>query len=600
MRSAFQLSARPRRWALRVLAGVSMIWALIAVIERRVDVSKPILKPTAPGTGSSASTVGHAISRTVAHHATPLLTGVVTDSAGAPLAGVRACRSGAAEGERVGSMECTLTDAAGGFGFELTRGAQDVFASAPGFAADARRVMIEHERSDVRVSLQLAPAKFAVSGTLIDLTGGVVAGARVTSHGTARGLAGIDVSDSLGHFTVSATSEVVELRAHASGYSLGQIEVRAPARDVLLPLVPESKISGRVISPHGDPVAGVSVVATNVDGLRAQPRTAVSDAEGTFLLHGLPAGRYDIDARSASWRGRHPSVTALIAEERELVISVVAAVSLTATVKMDGEARGVGYVSLRGPSDEEVEVDADGSVVIEGLVPGDYHVSVGCFGQPHEPIRENLLVGNEPIARNWIVKTGREQATDEPQIIDVPGSMEISGRVVDAQGAPVPDAWVRATRHGSLDHRTIPRLTDIDGSFTLVGLHPGAHSVSADVGLASARVNGVDAGSRDVSLQVTPHGGLFGQVISVSGHAEQFSLAYRRQGEPEGGITYGWRQWTLPWLPEGTYELVALSASGMAIGRAEVQAGTANEVWMAMEPPTRGVPQWAEASGIGL
>ncbi len=93
-------------------------------------------------------------------------------------------------------------------------------------------------------------------------------------------------------------------------------------------------ITGSVIDPSGQPVAGAMVVAS--DGLRALSRTTVSDGEGRYRLADLPPARYDISAVAQGFeRVERPQVPVAVDSEQRLdfylpIAGIVQTVEVTA------------------------------------------------------------------------------------------------------------------------------------------------------------------------------------------------------------------------------------------------------------------------------
>jgi RNA polymerase sigma factor (sigma-70 family) len=128
-----------------------------------------------------------------------------------------------------------------------------------------------------------------VRGRVLDSDGKPVAGAGVYQGSAQRG-----VSDAQGQFqvTVSPTAFPVQIAAAAVGFGLGWIQVPKPqgAGEVMLQLVRDEPITGRVVDPEGRPVAGatlrpVILAATRAEDLSAWLR-AVAGRKANSLYDG--------------------------------------------------------------------------------------------------------------------------------------------------------------------------------------------------------------------------------------------------------------------------------------------------------------------------
>ncbi len=264
------------------------------------------------------------------------------------------------------------------------------------------------------------------------------------------------------------------------------------------------RIVGRVLAPGGGPAAGAKVAAFQGAGsllvaarrgtLRYVETTA--DAEGAFLLAGLPAGEgYEVSAMGRGFALTHATGVEVRAGADTLVVietrsgARVSGRVLARRTGTDGEEhepgplRGAHVGAIpRGLRDlafaEEllllthVVTDASGRYVIEHAPPGELDVLA---------IADGHLPGKSPVVR--APAAGAAEAGD---VVLSPGPM-VRGRVVDEDGAPVPDVVVRwelfAWRDLELDFTLAPLLaqavegfdyprTDAEGRF-VAGPFPG-------------------------------------------------------------------------------------------------------------------------------
>ncbi len=183
------------------------------------------------------------------------------------------------------------------------------------------------------------------------------------------------------------------------------------------------------------------------------------------------------------------------------------------------------------------------------------------------------LDGDVMITRQLVIAIGDAQARDA----------KITGKVIDLDGAPVPDVLVRAQPESgpASPSKTMknvaptPRATAFatsgpDGSFVLEGVDRDLYALGAESpDHASVVKEGVLGGSRNVSLVMDPGFLLGGQVVTTSGEPvpAYTLLVMRRLGvvrelvtarsivEPDGKFRVR--------VTSGEYELVA-SASGLA------------------------------------
>jgi outer membrane cobalamin receptor len=110
-------------------------------------------------------------------------------------------------------------------------------------------------------------------------------------------------------------------------------------------------ISGRVVDPQGEPVAGATVVAT---GVASAPTATTSGIDGRFELIGLADGRYDVTA----------SAPGLLGEARGVASSSAAATSLEIALKVSAFTETL--VVSAAQIDQPLSRTADSVTVVSG------------------------------------------------------------------------------------------------------------------------------------------------------------------------------------------------------------------------------------------
>jgi RNA polymerase sigma factor (sigma-70 family) len=204
-----------------------------------------------------------------------------------------------------------------------------------------------------------------------------------------------------------------------------------------------------------------------------------------------------------------------------------------------------------------------------------------------------VLEASRGEARGWARVEGWVTNTHRMKILigrAAPLRATISGRAVDARGAPIADALIRATTTGI----TVPwqatsfATTDETGAFVLRELDAGNYDLLAEAeGKAPLRVTEIRGGSHDLTLRLDAGLALAGQVVDPAGApVPAFTiLVYRRAGaertlvaartlvEPTGRFELR--------VPAGTYELAA-SAAGWAPNAPQLVAAGATGVVVAL------------------
>ena len=287
----------------------------------------------------------------------------------------------------------------------------------------------------------------------------------------------------------------------ASVVTLGPEETRTGV-DLTMAFVPTARITGRVLDPDGQPMAGAQISMTPagstsdfarlVEGIvRSNSR---SGADGTFTLTGVTPGQYVINVRAAmrdaaGGRGQGSGDSALLAVARlmggapgaaslwaatdlsvngvdipDVVLRLQPGMTVSGKIVFDGSTAPPAdvtktRVSLTPPptGSSQIElvasmmlggtqatVSADGTFVVKGVAPSRYRVTVTGQG---------IFMGQQLPGSTWTLKSamfnGRD-VSDLPFEVrpseDAAGMVvtftdrptEISGSLVDRAGRPAP------------------------------------------------------------------------------------------------------------------------------------------------------------------
>ncbi len=414
--------------------------------------------------------------------------GTVRTRGGGPLAGAQVCASWSAEDATARELDepaCTVSDASGAYRLEgLLPGEHALVASAaghvsarwrpPGDRPGERRLAPAEVRAPV--DFALAAGGVEVRGTVADVNGGPVAGARVTLGEQSRAGTGRPSTraDEQGRFLLWAAAGAIRVDATADGYAAGAAEAMAPARVLVVLLTPESSLGGVVVEAGTRaPVADVLVaIGEDRDSLGTSgAASARTDRDGRFRLDRLPPGRYKPTAQGRGVYGEPVESVLLGLGQRvdDLTIEVHPARAVRGRVVIEGVGpAGHARVTLHaddgsGPTDDAA--DEQGQVELVVTRPGRYQVSVvraGAVGQDAYP---PLDVGERDLdGLTWTMTTG--------------GS--VRGVVRTADGAAVADVGVSAETVGAAGRGLRSWVfadSAPDGSFLLTGLVPGNHAL---------------------------------------------------------------------------------------------------------------------------
>jgi len=361
-------------------------------------------------------------------------------------------------------------------------------------------------------------------------------------------------------------------------------------------------IRGVVVDARGKPARGLEVGAFSKPD-PSQPRTRQSTASqssdelGRFELAGLRAGPHQVTVNS--WR----LPRAVPAEPIDVVVPDGQDVDdLRIELPATGEVRG-SVRDAKGQPVSQVQLQILTTRGNQTMITADD----GSFGFPEVPAGEHRLIASR--AGNLLRPPGAGEDDPHWRMISVEaGSLEtvnlvvegpagrIAGVVRDEGGALVADAFVEASREpesaaaaageGARAHDR-PRVTDVDGRFTIDGLLAGKYAVRAQRrGGGEALVEHVALG-QDVALTIAATGRMAGTVgLDGGGVPAQFSVRLADKATGFSRYDNFFRTggaWSFAELPEGSYELLINSPEGthklsVPLAAGEVLAGVTVEL----------------------
>ena len=332
--------------------------------------------------------------------------------------------------------------------------------------------------------------------------------------------------------------------------------------DVVIEVKAMAAIRGRVLF-HGSPVANAQVADASKDA------STVSRPDGTYELKGLKPGDYELSARSNAMGAFVDRVKVTLADgdQKTLDLELVNEGRISGVVvDQQGKPLGGAWVSFNSAKTAdgaECGADISGAFVCTRLRGGEYKADVYLSAESR--VRMRPAQNAFPLVT---LKDNKAAATDVRLEVQR-DELSISGRVVDASGAPVPDARVDALATETGDQARFdtwtpyPRaITDQNGAFELRGLVGRAYALRARAGTGAEGITkDVAAGRRDVVVTVSRSGTIEGTLVGFTGAPAVYVY--------KAGLKDGFSPATL----QGTH----FSIDGLAPGNYVVSASTLAE-----------------------
>jgi 5-hydroxyisourate hydrolase-like protein (transthyretin family)/protocatechuate 3,4-dioxygenase beta subunit len=412
----------------------------------------------------------------------------------------------------------TDSDGEGNFRFEhLPAGRFDLLVRADGYAPHTQRgITIEGGQRPTDLGAVTLERGSGLEGVVVDDDDRPVEGATVAARPPSAAGIRADALDALtdpkdvheattgrdGRFSLSGltTGESVDVTARRQGYvpaTLARVEV--PSSEPLrFALEPAARVTGRVLSDDGAPVAAATVTARPADAAlpaALSGRTAMTDTEGSFVLDDLAAGKLSLAAVAKDYLASEARVLD-IAEGRgvddvELTLHRGATVEGT-VLTYEGKPATSARVVLRRNNNPErmLEIEVAGSVRTDG--DGRYYLE----GVPLGP--QNVSADQEGYQRT--VRDVDVQRGPNRLDFRLGQGYGITGRVIDGSGRPL--VGVAVALLSAAPGVAKEDVSGSDGAFRFAGLAMGGYQLSGrkegystarqDVQLADRAVDGVE------------------------------------------------------------------------------------------------------------
>ena len=394
--------------------------------------------------GSGVPSVASIIQVSATAAAVGTITGKVTNTAGAPIAGASVSSGG----------NGAITGSDGGYTLQVPGGTSTVTAALAGYQSASESVTVTAGQSTQAATLQIQPINPGnVSGTVVDGNGQPLSGAIVSAAGLTTSTAA-DGSYALNNLPAGSTT----IKASLTGFQSGSTTVTVvPATTTAAPAITlvsgSGSITGSVKTTAGAAIADASV------GFGGG--TATTDANGNYTLNGVPVGTVQLVASASGFQSVTQSVTVSGGSTSTANFTLAAApAGGTVTGKITNASSGAIVtgvtVSWRGGSTTS---NTSGIYTLTNVTAGTQNITAAKTGY----LSRTLAVG----------VTGGATSTLN---IPIATAGKISVKVVTSSGAVVSGATI--TIKGGVISTTVSGLSSSTGIFTTNWIPIGTYTVT--------------------------------------------------------------------------------------------------------------------------
>lgn len=491
---------------------------------------------------------------------------VIRADTNAPVANASVRSSSTEMGLRLAAPGATTTNEQGRFTISgLAAGRHRVLAFAEGAAsAEAVEVNVEPGRPSGEVLLRLVPAS-RLSGVVTDGRDPVVGATVSLGFGESRG--SVDaVTQSDGSFAIDPVARGIAMLT-VRDYDVREPKTikidRADVSGVRVLVDMMASIAGHV-SFQGKPLVGALVS----DAIRRN--TAYAEADGSYVVHGMAAGRYHMAAMDPLTQafGWGPELVLAKGEKRTGVDIDINCTAKISGIVVEPDGKPVSGVSVMFEmlhfNDMGQDVTSpDGTFCVRNLMGGDdYRASVQAAAQTTVRLK---LASDSPTTVN--VKNATAEVTGVRLVVQR-DHLAISGRTVDGDGQPFSDVRVVAFRADDMTGSMLDdwfahpsAISATDGSWSVADLDTGTYTLRARAGDGSeGLVRGVAAGQKNVVITPQHAGAIAGTLVGFSSPPAVRAIRQLGMSFTDVYATVDGTNFHFTGLSPGSYQVAAMGA----------------------------------------
>ena len=403
---------------------------------------------------------------------------------------------------------------------QLAAGRYAISGSATGYepAALPAKELATGEAAELAITL-VAGGRL-LSGTISDVSGGPIAGARIDAArfaGRVRDTTAIATTltgpDGKYQLTVAEGQLLVAARSADYAPQSRTVEVGEAGATADFALVPGGVIEGIVRDDKSkQPVPGAIV-----DAERDSPAIMLAESgghhviagpDGRFRIAGLRPGAYELGARHEALRSKSPTLVGIGVAEQvsdvELLVGVGPVVRGKVVDESEAAVANAKIMILGERGVDDVKSDAKGEFVIAGLAPGSY----------------GLVATNDQYLATGQSRVSVADKDVDDVVVRVERGIKLRGHVEPRQVADISFEPVQEGRGGMMMQRMGggPTTTGPDGEFEIVvGTGKATLSARCPSGDQGEVKVDVKPAMGPVTLAVTPGGSIAGRVVDGDG-----------------------------------------------------------------------------------